>query len=64
MDRIDLPLLTVREMAARLKVHNSWLYARTRQKGSDPIPVVRCGKYIRFDLPAVMSWLKKQQKGR
>lgn len=50
-------LLTITEMAARLRVPISWLYSRTRIKDSD-FPVVRVGKYCRFDPVAVLGWIK------
>jgi len=52
-------LLTITEMAARLKVPLSWLYSRTRVKDSD-FPVIRVGKYLRFDPGAVMDWIGKR----
>jgi len=56
-------LLTISEMAARLSVPVSWLYARTRLKGGN-FPVVRVGKYCRFDAGAVMAWLDAENKKR
>lgn len=56
-------LLTIKEMAARLKVPPSWLYARTRIKDSD-FPVIRVGKYCRFEAGAVMDWIEKQSQMR
>lgn len=56
-------LLTIKEMAARLKVPLSWLYSRTRIKGSD-FPVIRVGKYCRFEARAVMGWIEKQSQAR
>jgi len=53
-------LLTVDEMADRLKVKPSWLYFRTMQTGKDAIPRVRIGKYLRFNPGAVMEWIEKQ----
>lgn len=52
-------LLTVEEMAARLKVPPSWLYSRTRIKGIEAMPgVLRCGKYLRFSPDVVLTWIK------
>ena len=51
-------LLKIGEMANFLNVPISWLYARTRIKDSD-FPVVRVGKYCRFDPDAVMAWIKE-----
>ena len=57
----DEKLLTIEELAKRFSVPKSWLYSRTREKGESTIPVVRVGKYLRFDYEAVKQWL--QQKG-
>ena len=54
-------LMTPNELANELSVPISWIYSRTRQKGSNAIPVIRAGKYCRFDLQEVLGWLKKQQ---
>ena len=54
-------LLTIEEMAARLKVHPSWLYSRTRETGEDTIPRIKIGKYIRFNESEVFEWLRKKQ---
>ncbi len=53
-------LLTIDEMADRLKVKPSWLYFRTMQTGKDAIPRVRIGKYLRFNPGAVMEWIEKK----
>jgi predicted DNA-binding transcriptional regulator AlpA len=52
-------LLTIDEMAAKLKVKPSWLYFRTMQTGSDAIPRVKIGKYLRFNPNVVMKWIEK-----
>jgi excisionase family DNA binding protein len=54
-------LLTVAEIAAFLKVPNSWVYERTRLFGNQRLPHLRLGKYLRFSLPEVMVWLEKQR---
>lgn len=53
-------LLTIEEMAARLKVKPSWLYFRTMQTGDNAIPRVKVGKYIRLNPPKVMAWIEKK----
>jgi excisionase family DNA binding protein len=53
-------LLTIDEMAARLKVKRSWLYFRTMQTGVDSIPRVKIGKYLRFNPTDVMNWIEVQ----
>ena len=56
--------LTIDEMAETLKVPKSWLYSRTREKGSGTIPRIKVGKYIRFRLDDVMNWIEKNQAER
>lgn len=60
--RID-GLLTIEELASRLKVPKSWLYIRTRQSGPGAIPKIKVGKYLRFNPEAVSDWLTKQNEG-
>jgi len=60
---MEKELLTVEEMAARLKVKKSWLYLRTMRTGADAIPRVRVGKYVRFNPDAVMQWIENQSQG-
>jgi len=52
-------LLTVQELAERLKTRASWVYSRTRERGPNSIPVVRVGKYLRFSLLEVLDWLRR-----
>jgi excisionase family DNA binding protein len=59
MDKTNL--LTISEMAVRLKVHPSWLYSRTRETGEGTIPRIKIGKYIRFNESEVFEWLRKKQ---
>ena len=54
--------LTVKELAEILKVNTSWVYARTRQRGHNTIPLIRCGKYPRFNLQEVIDWLERQKE--
>jgi len=56
-------LLTIDEMANRLKVKPSWLYFRTMQTGNNSIPRVKIGKYLRFNPGAVMEWIESQYNG-
>lgn len=50
-------LATPGQLAEFLGVPISWIYARTRENS---IPVIRCGKYCRFDLRAVIEWLNRK----
>ncbi len=42
-------LLTVQETAQFLKVSVSWIYEHVRPDAEDRLPVVKLGKYLRFD---------------
>ena len=54
-------LLTGDELCRKLKIKKSFLYAPVRRKGPDAVPCVRIGKYLRYRLPDVMSWIEKNQ---
>ncbi len=58
---MDQELLTVDELAARLKVPRSWIYQRTRLRGPDRLPHVKLGKYLRFEEETVRAWLGRQR---
>jgi len=53
----DYDLMTVAETARVLRVPVSWVYERTRQRGTDRIPHIKLGKYLRFEPAAVRQWL-------
>jgi len=53
-------LLTVDELAKSLNVPKSWVYSRTRETGPNTMPRIKVGKYCRFVLDDVLTWLKKQ----
>jgi excisionase family DNA binding protein len=55
-------LMTVREIAEVLKVPVSWVYERTRIKGSARLPHIKMGKYLRFSPSQVKSWLEQFQQ--
>jgi excisionase family DNA binding protein len=60
----SLDLLTPAELAARLRVNESWIREKTRERArvrdADPLPVVRLGKYVRFSWAAVEAWLARR----
>ncbi len=45
----DDELLTVHDAARFLNVSVSWVYEHTRDNVEDRLPVVKLGKYLRFD---------------
>ena len=48
-NRMDDALLTVQDAARFLNVTVSWIYEHVRDGAEDRLPVVRLGKYLRFD---------------
>jgi hypothetical protein len=52
-------LLTVQELAHRLKVPASWVYQRTRARGRQRLPSI---KYLRFEWSAVHAWLGHRRR--
>ena len=55
-------LIGVNELAEVLGVPPSWIYARTRGTGNDAMPRIRVGKYVKFKIDDVMSWLEKKNE--
>jgi excisionase family DNA binding protein len=55
-----LELLTVDEIAAALRVSPSWVYERVRKRGRDKIPHLKIGKYLRFRLKEVRTWVDQR----
>jgi len=59
-------LLTPAQLAERLAVPVSWIREKTRERArvrdEDPMPVVRLGKYVRFDWNQVSAWLERQSQ--
>ena len=51
-------LIKIEELAERLQVPKSWLYERTRRAEHNGFPVVKCGKYCRFQYSKVIEYLK------
>jgi excisionase family DNA binding protein len=50
-------LLTVPEVAAKLRVSESWVYKQTKQLR---IPHVKLGSHIRFREESLSRWLDEQ----
>lgn len=60
MNQGNIELLTVDELAAQLKIKKSWLYQRSREKGSDAMPLYRIGKYLRYNPNEVLAWIRRK----
>lgn len=56
-------LLTVHEVAQFLKVPMSWVYERTRRRGTERLPHVKVGKYLRFRLGDLEEYLEMLRRG-
>jgi len=54
-------LLTVAEIAERLRVPVSWVYERTRLRGVARLPHYKIGKYLRFSEAEVWNWLQRNR---
>jgi hypothetical protein len=52
-------LLDSAELAARLRLPESWIRAHTRERTprAERLPCVRLGRYVRFEWSAVQRWL-------
>jgi excisionase family DNA binding protein len=48
-------VLTVEQLAERLKVPVSWVY----KHANNGLPTLRCGRYLRFSWPEVCEWLRQ-----
>jgi excisionase family DNA binding protein len=48
-NRMDDALVTVQDAARFLNVSVSWIYEHVRDGAEDRLPVVKLGKYLRFD---------------
>jgi excisionase family DNA binding protein len=55
-------LLNPRELADLLGVNTSFVYDRTRRNAPDPIPHLKLGKYLRFQLEQVETWLDERTR--
>jgi hypothetical protein len=54
-------ILTPEQLAERLQVKVSWVYEKSRAAGNygrNPLPLLRCGRYLRYDWNAVCAWLR------
>jgi excisionase family DNA binding protein len=55
-------ILTVAELAARLKVKPTWVYEKMRPRTDNPLPVWKMGRYLRFSWEQVSTWLQAQAR--
>ena len=53
----DDELLTVQDTARLLKVSVTWVYEHVRPRADDRLPVVKLGKYLRFDRRDLQAYI-------
>lgn len=55
-------ILTVAELAMRLKVRPSWVYRHTdnSRRKADRLPVLHVDGFLRFDWAEVSQWLRNR----
>ena len=53
-------IVTVAQLAEVLQVRPSWIYSRSRSADRTGFPVLKCGKYCRFEVNTVLEWLREQ----
>ena len=54
-------LLTVQETAQFLKVSVSWIYEHVRPGAEDRLPVLKLGKYLRFDRRDLLAYVDSKR---
>jgi len=52
----DPEIMTAEEVATLLRLNKSWVYA---QAGTNRIPHIRLGRYVRFRRSAINEWLSE-----
>jgi excisionase family DNA binding protein len=55
-------ILTLEELAARLKVSTRWVYEKSRRRCQNPLPAIRIGRYLRFIWTDVSDWMRHQER--
>ena len=55
-------IITVEELAARLKVKPTWVYEKMRRRDANPLPVFHVGRYLRFSWTDICAWLRSQAR--
>ena len=56
MEDREKQLIDVAELAKRLNVPESWVYGQCRQRKATGFPVIKLGKYLRFNYSDVIKW--------
>jgi hypothetical protein len=56
-------IITPAELSKRLQLPLSWIYEKSRANGKhgSPLPVLRCGRYLRFSWTDVVNWMRDRE---
>ena len=57
-------LLTAADAAAFLQVNVSWIYEHVRRDARDRLPVIKVGKYLRFDARDLRAYVEAKRESR
>ena len=57
----DDALLTVHDTARFLKVSVTWVYEHVRDDAQDRLPVLKLGKYLRFDIRDLREYIDQKR---
>ena len=63
VDAEDDSLLTPQDAARFLKVSVSWVYEHVRPEAHDRLPVLKLGKYLRFDARDLRAYIDAKREG-
>jgi excisionase family DNA binding protein len=61
-DRTDDQLMTVQDAARFLSVTVSWIYEHVRNDAEDRLPVLKLGKYLRFDRRDLRAYIDAKRE--
>ena len=53
--------IRIDELAKKLNVPISWIYDRTRQGSTDPIPHYKMGKYLTFSEEEILKYVEEKK---
>jgi excisionase family DNA binding protein len=56
------PILTIEDVAQRLRIEPRTVYELTRKRAKRPLPVLRVGKFLRFRWSHIEKWLDESLK--
>src|SRR5712664_3691734 len=51
-------LLSIEQVAARLRTDVAWVREKVRRRCPNPIPVFNLGRHLLFSWPAVCEWIR------